>query len=76
MNDPGLADANPTVQWNIGQIVKSLKRSKIGVLGRPQDYYLDRGYFFDTKNHLNEEGRVIRTKQLVKDLQAALATRP
>jgi hypothetical protein len=73
MNEPGLVEANPMVQWNIEQIVKNLRNSKIGVLGRPQDYYLDRGYFFDTKNHLNEEGRAIRTQQLVKDLRDALA---
>ena len=72
MTDPGLSDANPTVPRNVAHIESHFAKARIGILGRPQDYYLDRVYFFDTQYHLNEEGRAIRTSQLVRDLRDAL----
>jgi hypothetical protein len=72
MTDPGLGAGNPAVPRNVAHIVSHLEKARIGVLGRPQDYYLDRVNFFDTKYHLNEEGRTIRTGQLVRDLRDAL----
>lgn len=74
MKDSDLADRNPIVQWNTQQIANRLRSAKISLLGRPQDYYLDRSHFFDTKYHLNEEGRALRTRQLIVDLRNALIT--
>ena len=34
------------------------------------DYFIPYRYFFDTVNHLDNDGAVIRTKQLVQDLKA------
>lgn len=34
-----------------------------------KDYFIDRGYFYDTTGHLNDEGTVIRTNQLIEDLK-------
>jgi len=72
MTEPSLNEGNPVVTRNVAHIVSHLARARIGILGRPQDYYLDRVNFFDTKYHLNEEGRAIRTSQLVRDLRDAL----
>ena len=72
MTDPGLSDANPPVPRNVAYIRSQLAKARIDILGRPQDYYLDRVYFFDTQYHLNEEGRAILTSQLVRDLRDAL----
>ena len=40
------------------------------VLGDPRDSIMDSGYFFDTNFHLNDEGREIFTRQLVRDIKA------
>ena len=42
------------------------------VLGDPRDSVMDSRYFFDTNFHLNDEGREIFTRQLVRDIKAEL----
>ena len=42
------------------------------VLGDPRDSIMDSRYFFDTNFHLNDEGREIFTRQLVRDIKAEL----
>lgn len=42
------------------------------VLGDPRDSIMDSGYFFDTNFHLNDEGRMVFTGRLIRDLKAEL----
>ena len=42
------------------------------ILGDPRDAIMDSRYFFDTNFHLNDEGREVFTRQLVKDIKAEL----
>lgn len=42
------------------------------VLGDPRDSIMDSEYFFDTNFHLNDEGREIFTRRLVRDIKAEL----
>lgn len=42
------------------------------VLGDPRDSIMDSGYFFDTNFHLNDEGRMVFTDRLIRDLKAEL----
>lgn len=39
------------------------------VISDYKDYFMDRRYFYDTEGHLNDEGSVIRTNQLIEDLK-------
>ena len=41
------------------------------VISSPADYFFPHDYFFDTVGHLNKEGRSVRTRQLIQDLQAS-----
>jgi len=41
------------------------------VISNPADYFFPHNYFFDTVGHLNKEGRSVRTRQLIQDLQAS-----
>jgi hypothetical protein len=41
------------------------------VISKPERYCFPAAFFFDTAHHLNAEGRIQRTKQLLEDLQAA-----
>ncbi|MBV6639362.1 MAG: hypothetical protein KI791_01535 [Cyclobacteriaceae bacterium] len=43
------------------------------VISQPEDYVLDESLFFDTSNHLNSKGKVIRTQQLIADLERYLS---
>jgi hypothetical protein len=41
------------------------------VISNPASYCFPVNYFFDNYYHLNQEGRPLRTKQLIQDLQAS-----
>ncbi len=43
------------------------------ILGDPQEYILDSGWFYDSNVHLNNAGSVVYTRQLVNDLKLYLA---
>lgn len=38
------------------------------------DYFMDKSYFYDTNYHLTDEGAVLRTNQLIQDLQQWMAS--
>ncbi len=42
------------------------------LLGDPGDSVMEAGWFYDTNFHLNRAGRTVFTRQLVRDLKAAL----
>lgn len=42
------------------------------LLGDPGDCLLEAGWFYDTNFHLNSSGKTVFTRQLVRDLKAAL----
>jgi hypothetical protein len=44
----------------------------IPLWGRVDDYIFPIAYFFDSPNHLNAEGRSVRTDRIVKDLQQVI----
>ena len=39
------------------------------VISHIEDYFMDYDYFYDTENHLTNEGARVRTEQLIKDLK-------
>ena len=43
------------------------------VISRAEDYIYNGRYFFDNDYHLNDGGTVLRTKQLIEDLQQYFA---
>ena len=45
--------------------------SSVPFLGKLTDGVMDENLFFDTNNHLNSQGAVLRTEALLQDLQAA-----
>lgn len=47
-------------------------RLHIQILGNPHDSVLDSGWFFDTNFHLNQSGRTVFTRQLIRDIKAVL----
>ena len=42
------------------------------LLGDPREAVMDAGWFYDTNFHLNRAGKTVFTRQLVRDLKAAL----
>ena len=42
------------------------------LLGDPRDSVMEAGWFYDTNFHLNRAGKTVFTRQLVRDLKAAL----
>ncbi len=45
---------------------------ELDILGNPHDAILDSEWFYDTNFHLNDAGRIVNTKQLIKDIKLAL----
>ena len=46
-------------------------KESLRVISKPEDYCFPAGLFYDTQYHLNAEGRTLRTKQLIADLEAS-----
>lgn len=46
------------------------ERCECNVISDYQDYFYDRSYFYDTVYHLTNEGTVMRTEQLISDLES------
>lgn len=60
----------------ISEMIKKLDaecraKENLLVISNPESYCFPANYFFDTVYHLNREGRVVRTGQLIQDLQAS-----
>ena len=56
--------------------IDSLRRKLAGgmeipILGTPKDFVMAKQYFFDTRYHLNREGRDLRTMEMIEVLRAA-----
>ena len=45
---------------------------ELDILGDPHDAILDSEWFYDTNFHLNDAGRIVNTKQLIKDIKLTL----
>ena len=45
---------------------------ELDILGNPHDAILDSEWFYDTNFHLNDAGRIMNTKQLIKDIKLTL----
>jgi len=63
---------NKIIQENLTKIKVFLNHLAVPVLGEPGDFYFERKYFFDTHYHLNQTGRDIRTRKLIKHLLLSL----
>jgi hypothetical protein len=46
------------------------QKNSVPVLGKPEEYFYDQGFFFDTRYHLNKRGVERRTLALVKILRS------
>lgn len=52
------------------QLVDYFKINEFNVLGTPKEYiYENKNLFFDTHNHLNQEGMTLRTESLIKEIK-------
>ncbi len=54
--------------------IDSLRRKLAGgmdmpIVGTPKDFVMDKKYFFDTRYHLNREGRDLRTRKMIEILR-------
>lgn len=50
---------------------KDLRRQcKCEIISDFSDYFYDKSYFYDTRHHLSNEGTVMRTEQLISDLES------
>ncbi len=57
----------------INKIVNNVnEKIHIPIIGKPEDFIFNEDFFFDTPYHLNAEGRIIRTKILLKAIQKYL----
>ena len=43
---------------------------RIPIAGNPRDFVYPKNLFFDTRYHLNAEGRVLRTRQMIRTLRS------
>ena len=59
----------PPVQDYIAFQEKLQESLDCPVISDYTDYFMDKSYFYDTNYHLTDEGAVLRTNQLIKDLQ-------
>lgn len=50
-------------------------RLECPLVGRYEDYMMDKALFYNTYLHLNNEGRKIRTEKLIADLQGYLSSK-
>lgn len=44
-------------------------KNNIRTIGTPYDFFFNRKFFYDTEYHLNEQGAIVRTKQLIEMLK-------
>ena len=56
--------------------IDSLRRKLAGgmnipILGTPKDFVMNKQYFFDTRYHLNRQGRYLRTLKMIEVLRDA-----
>lgn len=65
-------DANKDV---IDRMPLLLKNIRLPIISKPEDYIFPIDYFFDTRYHLTNEGRIQRTQRLIRDLKSAGLTR-
>jgi len=59
-------------KWYYNNINKLVERNNWEYIGNPYDYMYKKQYYFNTDFHLNDKGREIRTKQMIKDLKLKL----
>ena len=52
----------------IEKIYIEMEKNKTPFTSRAENYFFRDKYFYDTVNHLNEEGAKIRTEKIIKDL--------
>lgn len=53
----------------IRYIEEEMKKNKTQFVSKPETYFLEDKYFYDTIYHLNKEGVKIRTKEIIKVLK-------
>ncbi|MFV0578126.1 MAG: hypothetical protein ACK5NU_05585 [Fusobacterium ulcerans] len=54
---------------SIKYIEEEMKKNKTQFITKPENYFLEDKYFYDTIYHLNKEGAEIRTKKIIKILK-------
>jgi hypothetical protein len=75
IHTPYLIDGAPDENWKAAETSFSDALARISgrLIDRREELFFARKYFFNTRFHLNAEGRAIRTQRLIEDLRAALA---
>lgn len=56
----------------IKKVYNKMELNKTPILSKPEFYFLEDKYFYDSVNHLNKVGGEIRTRKLINDLKQHL----
>ncbi len=62
---------NPEEKWFYTHIADEIRKQGWHFVGDPYDYMYEKEYYFDTRYHLINIGRKMRTKRMIDDLKAA-----
>ena len=60
----------PKERWFFTHIADEVQKHGWIYAGKPYDYMYDEKYYFNTDSHLTDEGRKLRTEQMIKDLKS------
>ena len=63
---------DPKERWYFTHIGEEIEKRGWMYVGKPYDYMYDTEYYYNTDFHLTDEGRTLRTLQLIKDLNSTL----
>ncbi len=63
---------DPKERWFFTHIGQEVQKKGWIYVGEPYDYMYDAKYYFNTDFHLTDEGRTLRTQQMIKDLNSTL----
>lgn len=68
MRHPSYYD-DPKERWFHTHIADEVRRMGWNYVGKPYDYMYNERFYFNTDSHLIEEGRRMRTQQMIRDLK-------
>ncbi len=54
------------------KIIDEVKKRGWTFIGKPHNYMYDSSFYFNTNFHLTQKGKIMRTRQLIKDLKSSL----
>ncbi|RDU59476.1 hypothetical protein [Helicobacter sp. MIT 14-3879] len=70
MENPTFSIHDEKTYKTIDNLTTQLSKHGIQIYGDFRDFHFDNTYFFDTQNHLNKQGAILRTHAFIKLLQS------